>query len=504
MSDVLKIENFANPMPATFPQRYTSDESDKSNALNNRVKCEAVLTTINPANTEEIVACYGSASLADVNFVLNQAQMAFALWSGKTMSQRAQAVSSWLDRIAQHTDDLAYAMTREQGKPLAEAKAEIGKALRESRQMLAFAQSIGGREMPARAVGFSNQILRRPRGVVLAIAPWNFPVLTPLRKIVPALITGNTVVLKPSEFTPAAAWIMCSLTQGLLPAGVLSQANGAGDVAALLVQDKRVAAITFTGSVETGKKVGAVAGENLTPVSLELGGKNAAIIEDVKHFDAALDAIVGAAFQCSGQRCTSISRVIVKRNVKDKVLAGLKSRLSALKAGDGVHDDVNLGPITTAAQLDKIDSLVQQAITGGATLVLGGKCLDLPAAPRGRFYSPTLLIAEDATNVAVQEEIFGPVLTLQVYDTDDEALALINDVRFGLTSAIFTDRLSFAHRFLNEAQSGMLHVNHGTIPDDNMPFVGVKASGLGTGSVGQSTLDFYTTEHASYIAHTNE
>lgn len=454
--------------------------------------------TRDPA-TRQVVGRYGSASSDDVTGVLATARQGFAAWSALTANQRCDLLARWLDRIEAENEALAFEMTDEQGKPLAESKAEIGKSLHESRQMLGFARAHGGQTLPGRAPGWTNTILRRPRGVVLAITPWNFPVLTPLRKLVPALAVGNAVVLKPSEFTPAAAMQLVRAAEGLLPHGALCLVNGAGDVAAGLVAAE-VDAISFTGSVATGRKIGAVAGGNLVPVSLELGGKNAAIVDNVASLDAALDAITGAAFQCAGQRCTAISRVIAQAEIYDAVRDGLTRRMEALTAGPGRDAATTLGPITTPAQLDRITQLVRAAELEGAKVRTGGQRLAPDTAPEGLFFQPTLLETDDTANPAVQDEVFGPVLTLSRYNTDDDALRLANATAYGLTSAVFTDRLAFARRAMDELQSGMIHVNHGTAPDDNMPFVGIKASGLGTGSVGASTLDFYTTEHAAYQA----
>lgn len=446
-----------------------------------------------------VVGRYAFASPGDVTQVLEIAGKGFAAWSALTVNQRCDLLGDWLSRIEAETPALAGEMTDEQGKPLAEATAEIGKSLREARQMLGFARSHGGQTLPGRAPGWSNTILRRPRGVVLAITPWNFPVLTPLRKLVPALAAGNAVVLKPSEYTPAAAMRLVRAAEGLLPQGALCLVNGAGEVASGLVA-AQVDAISFTGSVATGRKIGAVAGGNLVPVSLELGGKNAVIVDRVADLEPALDAIIGAAFQCSGQRCTAISRVIAQTEVYDAVRDGLIARMQRLIAGPGRDAKTTLGPITTQAQLDRITHLVRAAEFEGATVLTGGRRLAPDSAPEGLFFEPTLLASDDPANPAVQDEIFGPVLTLSRYHGDDAALRLANATEFGLTGAIFTDRLDFARRAMNELQSGMIHVNHGTAPDDNMPFVGIRASGLGTGSVGPSTLDFYTTEHAAYQA----
>ena len=456
--------------------------------------------TVDPADRKRPVARYALATPADAARILDTARQGFADWSALPVNRRCDLLETWFQRIEAEADALAGEMTDEQGKPLGESKAEIGKSLREAHQMLGFARQHGGQTLPGRAPGWTNTILRRPRGVVLAITPWNFPVLTPLRKLVPALATGNAVVLKPSEYTPAAAMRLVRAAEGILPEGTLTLVNGAGEIAAALTAASEIDAISFTGSVATGRKIGAMAGGNLVPVSLELGGKNAAIVDDVADLDAALDAITGAAMQCAGQRCTAISRVILHDTIYDAACKGLVQRLNALQPGPGRAEGTTLGPITTQPQLDRIIHLVRAAELDGAEVLTGGQRLKPETAPDGMFFAPTLLATDDPRNPANRDEIFGPVLTVCRYHTDDEALRLANATAYGLTSAIFTDRLDFANRALRELQTGMIHVNHGTAPDDNMPFVGIRDSGLGTGSVGPSTLDFYTTEHAAYTA----
>jgi aldehyde dehydrogenase (NAD+) len=460
---------------------------------------EQTFETKDPA-LATVVGHYALATTDDATHILKTARRGFATWSEMTANQRCDLLETWFKRIETDTDTLANDMTDEQGKPLAESRAEIGKSLREARQMLGFARRHGGEMLLGRAAGWTNTILRRPRGVVLAITPWNFPVLTPMRKLVPALASGNAVVLKPSEYTPAAAMRLVRAAQDILPDGALCLINGAGPLAASLVANPAFDAISFTGSVATGRKIAAVAGSNLVPVSLELGGKNPAIVDAVSDLDGALDAIVGAAFQCAGQRCTAISKVIVKADVYGAMRDGLIERMKALTAGSGHDPATSLGPITTRVQLDRIMHIVRASELNGAEVLIGGERLTPDSAPKGLFFAPTLIATDDVDNPAAHEEIFGPVLTLMRYHSDDQALELANATSYGLTSAIFTDRLAFAQRAMNALQSGMIHVNHGTAPDDNMPFVGIRDSGLGTGSVGPSTLDFYTTEHVAYLA----
>lgn len=485
VAKLLDCANFPSPVPAIYPH-VVQDGSE-------------TFDVANPSDVDKIVARYSWSSVGGIKDALDRSKIAFSEWSGLSCVQRALAIGKWLDAILAHKEAIAYAVTLEQGKPLAEARGEIGKSLAEARQMLGFSQSALGYTMPGRNAEFHNTVVRRPRGVCLAITPWNFPVLTPMRKIVPALAAGNSVILKPSEFTPAAALILTALGRDFFPDGLLTFVNGGADIATSLVSDPSISAVSFTGSVATGKKIAISAGGRLCPVSLELGGKNGVILDDVSDLDRALDAIVGAVFQCSGQRCTSISRVIVKRGILPKVIAGLKTRMSALRQGNGLTEGVNFGPITTDAQMQTISDIVHRATQTGAEVILGGGIDPRGDLVKGRFFEPTLLLSENSSNPSIVEEIFGPVLTLQPWDDERQAMELLNASEYGLTSAIFTDQLSFAQRFTDNAQSGMLHINHGTIPDDNMPFVGVKNSGLGIGSVGRSTLDFYSTEHSVYV-----
>jgi aldehyde dehydrogenase (NAD+) len=354
--------------------------------------------------------------------------------------------------------------------------------------------------MPAARAGFRNLVLRRPRGVIVAVCPWNFPVMTPLRKLAPALLYGNALLIKPSEFTPAAACLVADTAQAFFPAGLVQVLNGGGDVGAALVGHEGVDGVTFTGSIATGRRVAAAAAQSLAEVSLELGGKNAAIVEDAADLDAALDAISGAAFAVCGQRCTAISRIVVRRELHDRVAEGLVARARALYLGDGLLPETTAGPLIHAAHRDHVQGMVKRARQAGAEVLSGGGFAQPASAPQGWFHEPTVLAGVTPGMEVARDEIFGPVLTLQPYANFDEALAIVNGVEHGLTAALFTDRHALVQRFLDECETGMLHVNHGTVPDNHMPFGGIKHSGVGVhSSVGPSAIQFYTTEHAAYL-----
>jgi len=366
--------------------------------------------------------------------------------------------------------------------------------------MIGLAARGHGEVMPAARPGFRNLVLRRPRGVIVAVCPWNFPVMTPLRKLAPALMYGNAVLIKPSEFTPAAACLVADSALSFFPPGLVQLLNGGASVGAALVGHEGVHGVTFTGSIATGRRIAAAAAQSLAEVSLELGGKNAAIVHDSTDLDAALDAISSAAFAVCGQRCTAISRIVVRRELHDEVAAGLVTRARALRLGDGLHPETTAGPLIHATHRDKVQGMVRRGLQAGAEVLTGGGFAQPVSAPEGWFHEPTVLARVTPGMEIARDEIFGPVITLQPCADFDEALAIVNGVEHGLTAALFSDRHALVQRFLDECETGMLHVNHGTVPDNHMPFGGIKHSGVGVySSVGPSAIGFYTTEHAAYL-----
>lgn len=459
----------------------------------------AGFTTHNPARPAELTGRYTMPSARGLDAVLASAVRAQAGWRRTTPIERAARLVRYLDVLATRADEIAMAITREQGKPLAEARNETAKAIAEGRAMAAAAATTEGDVRPSARPGVRNLVTRRPRGVIAAITPWNFPILTPMRKLAPAIAFGNAIVLKPSEFAPAAACIAAEAAAGVLPDGVVQIVNGDAGVGAALVSDARVAGVTFTGSVATGRRIYALAAEHLAEISLELGGKNAAVLNDAPDLAGALDQIMLAACMCAGQRCTAISRVIVRRELHDAAVEGLVTRANAYRLGDGAAPGVTMGPLTTARQLDSVERKVSAGLRAGATLACGGGRVTVDGCDGGYFHSPTVMTNVTPDNPVASEEIFGPVISVLPYDSLDEAFAILNGVDYGLTSALFSQDAAVIRRFIDESENGMIHVNHGTIPDNHMPFGGIKDSGVGAYSVGPSAMHFHTTEHAVYV-----
>lgn len=461
----------------------------------------ATFETFNPARPRQQVGRYSLADASLVAEAVAAATKAQRQWARLPAMQRCEALARYVDRLEARTEDLAQAITAEQGKTLAESRGEVAKACAEGRFMLQHVMSGEGlRHVPPLRAGVRNMVVRRARGVIVAITPWNFPVMTPMRKIAPAVGFGNAVIVKASEFTPAAACLLGELAAGLLPDGLLQVIHGGADVGHALVSHPGVQGVTFTGSVSTGRRIIAATAANLAEVSLELGGKNAAVIHDASDLDACLDQVANAALMCSGQRCTAVSRVLVRRGLHVDVAAGLARRAAAMRLGDGVDPTTQLGPITHRAQLAHVKAAVQQAREDGAAVLAGGAEARVDGCEGGYFFAPTVLDGVRADSAAAREEIFGPVISIVEYETLDEAVAILNGVEFGLTAAFFSNDAKAISRFIDECQSGMLHVNHGTVPDSHMPFGGIKASGVGAYSVGPSSAAFYTTEHSVYVA----
>ena len=461
----------------------------------------ATFETVNPARPAEIVGRYSWTEEAATPEIVARANAAQAKWAQLPGLERSAKLDAFLNAVIANLDRIAESIVLEQGKILAEAKGETLKGATEGRFMVGEAARMGATPIATGRPNFSNQILRRPRGTIFCISPWNFPAMTPLRKMCPALAFGNAVIFKPSQFTPAANYILCEIAQDFFPEGLVQMAMIGGRQASELIATQNIQGVSFTGSVSTGRLVGKAAAENLIPAQLELGGKNAAILNDAPDLDQAVSQIYGAAFQTAGQRCTSISRVFVKAELMDRARTLFVEKAEAAILGDGMDASSTMGPLCNKQHWQDVVANTATAISEGAIAIAGGAAPEGAGDNGGYFFAPTILdnVAHDST--AGQVEIFGPVLSLMSYDDFDDAMLRLNDTEFGLTSALFSNDNHLVQRFLAESQNGMLHVNHGTVPDNNMPFGGVKNSGVGAYSVGPTAINFYTSEHSAYLAY---
>jgi alpha-ketoglutaric semialdehyde dehydrogenase len=337
--------------------------------------------------------------------------------------------------------------------------------------------------------------------VVAAISPWNFPVVTPVRKIAPALAFGNTVVFKPASLTPwSAVYLMQLLEKAGLPAGVVNLVIGAGStVGDRLVADPRVRGISFTGSSDIGTRIYEAAARRLAGVQLELGGKNPAIVVDYDDLDGAAKEIVAAAFLCSGQRCTALSRVIAGEALADALVERILHYVRQIRVGDGLSESTTMGPLVGRSQFDTVEGYVRQGMESGCALLEGGRPLVEDPEKDGYYYAPTVFDHVTRDSPLARDEIFGPVLPVIRVRDADQAIAIANDTRYGLAAAVFTSRLELTHRFAARIEAGMIHINHGTASQAHVPFGGRKDSGQGAFSIGPTAKEFFTNVKTVYV-----
>lgn len=461
------------------------------------------LDVVEPA-TGRVYAGVPDSDASDVERAVSVAGRAFPGWSAVPDAERARLLLRLADLIDAHSERLARAESIDTGKPIALCRrVDIPRSAANLRYFAGAVLHSPGDffETQSPAVGppehALNYVLRRPRGVAGLISPWNLPLYLLTWKIAPALATGNTVVAKPSELTPATAHMLGALAREAgLPPGVLNIIHGRGDEAgSALVRHPDVPAISFTGSTRVGRWIGRTAGEMLKRVSLELGGKNPFIIFDDADLGQAIPAAFRAAFTNQGQICLCGSRLLVHRAVADQVIGALVERAAAARVGDPLDDATDLGALVSEAHLHKVAGLVEEARRLGGRILCGGRRVaadQLPArCAGGYFYAPTIITGLDPACHVEQEEIFGPALSVQTFEREDEAISLANGTPYGLAAMLFTSHLTRAHRLAAALEAGVVWVNAWLLRDLRTPFGGMKQSGVGREG-GLEALRFFT------------
>lgn len=457
----------------------------------------ATFPVINPASPGEVIAHFPASGSADVQAAVEAAREALPGWSALPAPERSRILDRAVDLLEARTEELAYALTWEEGKPLAESRVEIRRGLDVMRYFSGEGRRLGGQTVPSALPNMLAFTQRRPLGVVGLITPWNFPFAIPAWKAAPALIAGNTLVLKPAEQTPICAVLFAeALLEAGLPPGVLNVVHGDGSVGQEIVSHPLVRAISFTGSTAVGKEINAAAASRLAKVQLELGGKNAAIVLADADLDLAAREIAGAAWGSTGQRCTATSRLIVQRSVSPLLVNKLLELASSYRVGSGFSPEVKVGPVITPEALARIERYVAIAQQEGAKVALGGHRVE----GDGYFYAPTVITGVSPLMRVAQEEIFGPVLSVIEVESLTEAIAVSNAVSYGLSSALYTRDIASALAYAQQAETGLLHVNCSSIYSEiQLPFGGIKDSGFGGREMGQTALDFYTEWRTMYM-----
>ncbi|XP_042510665.1 succinate-semialdehyde dehydrogenase, mitochondrial isoform X2 [Macadamia integrifolia] len=430
----------------------------------------------NPATGDVIVnvPCMGKRETSDA---ISSAYNAFSSWSKLTANERSRCLRKWYDLLIANKEELGQLITLEQGKPLKEAMGEVIYGASFIEFYAEEAKRVYGDIIPAPSADRRLFVLKQPVGVVGAITPWNFPLAMITRKVGPALACGCTVVIKPSEFTPLTALAAAELSlQAGIPPGVVNVVMGnAPDIGDTLLESPKVRKITFTGSTAVGKKLMAGSAATVKKVSLELGGNAPCIVFDDADLDVAVKGSLAAKFRNSGQTCVCANRIIVQQGIYEKFANAFANAVQNLKVGDGFTESVALGPLINEAAVQKVESFVQDAVSKGAKVMLGGKRHSLGMT----FYEPTVISDANSEMLVSREEVFGPVAPLMRFKTEDEAIQIANDTNAGLAAYIFTTNVQRSWRVSEALEYGLVGVNEGLISTEVAPFGGFKQSGLG-------------------------
>ncbi len=455
----------------------------------------------NPANGE-VVATYTRSNAGDVHAAVEAAKEAFKSWRLVPAPKRGEMLFDAARILENRKEQYAREMTEEMGKVLAEARGDVQEAIDMTYYMAGEGRRLYGQTTPSELPSKFNMSVKKPIGIAGIITPWNFPMAIPSWKITPALIAGNTVVFKPASFTPRmAARFVEVLEEAGIPAGVVNLVIGGGEeVGDAIVEHPDVALISFTGSTQTGLSVAERAARGNKRCSLEMGGKNAVIVMDDADLDLATDGILWSAFGTSGQRCTAASRVVVHRSVQKELVDRLIAGASGLRMGNGLDEQVQVGPVVSEGQLNRVHEYVTIGSREGAVVATGGEIMTAGDLSGGHYHQPTIFDDVKADMRVAQEEIFGPVTSIIPVDSLDEAIDVVNGVEYGLSASIFTQDINKAYTAMRDIFTGILYVNAGTIGAEiHLPFGGTKATGNGHREAGTATLDFYTEWQSVYV-----
>ncbi len=461
----------------------------------------ATFTDINPADTSDVIGTFPRSGAGDVACAVASALTAFAEWRRTPAPARGNVLRRVGDILVARKEELADLMTREMGKPLAETRGNVQEGIDTAFYAATMGRQLAGRTVPSELRSKWAMSYRRPIGVCGIVTPFNFPLAIPTWKIFPALLCGNACVFKPAEDVPHTGTVFVEiLLEAGVPSEVIQLVHGDAEAGAAIVAHPDVAAVSFTGSTETGRAIGEVCGRMHKRLSLEMGGKNAQIVLDDADLELALEGVLWGAFGTTGQRCTATSRLVLQRGIHDAFVARLVERTRALRLGDGRRAGTDVGPLIHEASRDKVERYVDIGRSEGAELVCGGRRATDAGLERGFFFEPTIFTGVRAGSRLEQEEIFGPVLSVLRVDTPDEAFVINNDVRYGLSSAVYTRDVTVSFRALAELDTGITYINAPTIgAEAHLPFGGVKQTGNGHREGGWEVYDFFSETKVGYV-----
>jgi aldehyde dehydrogenase (NAD+) len=456
----------------------------------------------NPAQWSEIVAIAPLSEPSDVEQAVSAARAAYRDWRLVPAPIRAEKLFRVGELLQQRKEELATLMSQEMGKPIAEARGDVQEGIDCAFYYAGEGRRLFGQTLPSELSNKFAMTLRMPIGVCALITPWNFPVAIPCWKSMPALVCGNTLILKPAKDTPACATVLVKIfADAGFPPGVINLIHGSGEVVGrALAEHPSVDLISLTGSSATGATVAEICGRTHKRLCLELGGKNAQIVMEDANLELALEGALWGAFGTTGQRCTATSRLLLHREIKAEFTAQLLDRAKQLKIGHGVNPSHDIGPLINPSQRERVAAYIEIAQQEGATVLTGGVAIADEALKDGCFFAPTILDGVTPTMRVAREEIFGPVVALIEITSFEEAIAILNDTAYGLSSSIYTQDINRAFQAMRDIEAGMTYINGPTIGAEvHLPFGGVKQTGNGHREAGTAALDVFSDWKSVYV-----
>jgi alpha-ketoglutaric semialdehyde dehydrogenase len=461
----------------------------------------------NPANTDEAIGEFPLSTEADVDAAVSAAREAYKKWRLVPAQLRAEILFRTAELLVKRKEEFSRDMTREMGKVLAETRGDVQEAIDMTYYMAGEGRRLFGQTTPSELPNKFAMSVRQSIGVCGLIAPWNFPMAIPSWKMMPALICGNTIVLKPAEDTPLSSYhLIETLVEAGLPPGVVNLVSGDGPGAgATLAKHKDVPVVSFTGSTSTGRIIAEICAPDFKHYSLEMGGKNIILVMDDANLDLAIDGTIWGGFGTSGQRCTAASRIGVHKSVYKEFAGRLAERVRNLKIGDGLDPSTEMGPVINEQQLNTVMTYVNVGQQEGAKLLTGGQRLKSEALAKGWFHAPTLFGDCDPKMRIAQEEIFGPVVSLIPIDGLEHGIEVANGVPYGLSASIYTRDVNRAFAAIRDLYTGIVYINAPTIgAETHLPFGGTKQTGNGHREAAITAIDFFTEWKSVYIDYSDK